>query len=90
VALEDLTVAVLAGQADQIDRPSLVSGIFSLLTTEARHAVWARRIVGVEPIGRAIDPPKSIARARRMIASTNFIARRPKVAAKRRSPRFTG
>jgi hypothetical protein len=90
VALEDLTVAVLAGQADQIDKPSLVSGIFSLLTTEARHAAWARRIVGVEPIGRAIDPPKSIGQARRMIAATHFIARRPKVATKRRSPRFTG
>jgi hypothetical protein len=89
VALEDLTVAVLAGQADQIDKPSLVTGIFSLLTTEARHAAWARRIAGVQPIGPAIDPPKSIAAAQRMVASTNFIVRRPKVASRRR-PRFTG
>lgn len=90
VAMEDLTVAVLAGQAHQIDKPSLVSAIFSLLTTEARHAVWARRIVGVEPIGRAIDPPKSLAAARRVVASTNFIVRRPQVAARRQRPRFTG
>jgi hypothetical protein len=90
VAMEDLTVAVLAGQADQIDKPSLVSAIFALLTTEARHAAWARRIVGVAPVGRAIDPPKSIAAARRMVASTNFIVRRPQVASRRQRPRFTG
>src|SRR5215211_3539389 len=50
VAMEDLTVALLAGQAPRIETPELVAAIFSLLTVEARHAAWARRIAGFTPV----------------------------------------
>jgi Ferritin-like domain len=90
VALEDLTCALLAGQAERFDNPELVSAIFSLLTTEARHAAWARRMVGAQPFERPLDDVKSMRDVSRIIKSTRFIARRPKVTARRQRPRFTG
>jgi hypothetical protein len=90
VALEDLTTALLAGQAARFDNPELVSAVFSLLTTEARHAAWARRMVGSKPVGRAFDDVKSMDEVSRIVRSTRFIVRRPRVTARRRRPRFTG
>jgi hypothetical protein len=90
VAMEDLTVALLTGQTPRVRTPALVAAFFSLLTVEARHAAWARRIAGFRPVGTALDQPKTLAQVDRVIRSTRFISTlRPRVQARRR-PRFTG
>ena len=89
VAMEDLTVALLAGQAPHFHDRGLVAAAFSLLTTEARHAAWARRIAGVVPVASAFDEPKSIPAVARVVRSTRFVASRPRTGG-RGNPRFTG
>jgi Ferritin-like domain len=90
VAMEDLTVALLTGQAPRMETRALVAAFFSLLTVEARHAAWARRIAGFQPVARAIDQPKPLAGVDRVVKSTRFISTlRPRTVAKRK-PRFTG
>jgi hypothetical protein len=90
VAMEDLTVALLTGQTPRMETRALVAAFFSLLTVEARHAAWARRIVGTTPVAQAIDQPKSLAEVSRVVRATNFIAGRTETKARRRRPRFTG
>ncbi len=89
VAMEDLTVALLAGQAPHFHDRGLVAAAFSLLTTEARHAAWARRIAGVTPVANAFDEPKTIRQVDRVVRSTRFIASRPRTRG-RGDPKFTG
>lgn len=89
VAMEDLTVALLAGQAPHFRNQQLVAAAFSLLTTEARHAAWARRIAGFLPVANAFDEPKTIAAVDRVVRATRFIASRPRTRG-RGEPRFTG
>lgn len=90
VAMEDLTVALLTGQMPRVRTPALVAAFFSLLTVEARHAAWARRIAGFRPVGAALDEPKTLRQVDRVIRSTGFTSTlRPRTKA-RRSPRFTG
>jgi Ferritin-like domain len=89
VAMEDLTVALLTGQAPRISDRGLRAALFSLLTVEARHAAWARHIVGVRPVGQALDRPKTLAQVDRVVRSTRFIVSRPQTAGTG-APRFTG
>jgi hypothetical protein len=89
VAMEDLTVALLAGQAPTFHNRKLVSAVFALLTTEARHAAWARRIGGFVPVADAFDEPKTLAEVGRAVRATRFIAARPRTRSGR-SPKLTG
>ena len=89
VAMEDLTVALLAGQAPKFHDRKLTAAAFSLLTTEARHAAWARRIGGVLPVASAFDEPKTLAQVDRAVRATRFIAARPRTRS-RRKPELTG
>jgi Ferritin-like domain len=89
VAMEDLTVALLAGQAPNFHDRKLTAAVFSLLTTEARHAAWARRIGGVLPVASAFDEPKTLAQVGRAVRATRFIAARPRTRS-RRKPELTG
>jgi Ferritin-like domain len=89
VAMEDLTVALLGGQAPRVSDQRLRAAFFSLLTVEARHAAWARRIVGVGPVASAFDAPKTLAQVDRLVRSTRFRVSRPRRAGGG-SPRFTG
>lgn len=90
VAMEDLTVALLTGQMPRVRTRALLAAFFSLLTVEARHAAWARRIAGFQPVGPALDDPKTLGEVDRVIHSTRFISTlRPRTRARRR-PRFTG
>jgi rubrerythrin len=89
VAMEDLTVALLGGQAPRVSDRGLRASFFSLLTVEARHAAWARRIVGVAPVASAFDAPKTLPEVNRVIRSTRFVVSRPRGEG-RRSPRFIG
>ena len=89
VAMEDLTVALLGCQAPRVSDPGLRAAFFSLLTVEARHAAWARRIMGFQPVASAFDEPKTLAQVDRVVRSTRFLVSRPGSEGKR-SPRFTG
>ena len=90
VAMEDLTVALLTGQAPRVQTRALVAAFFSLMTVEARHAAWARRIAGFQPVARAFDQPKPLRVVDRTVASTRFISTlKPRTRARGR-PRFTG
>jgi hypothetical protein len=90
VAMEDLTVALLSGVAPRIRDRGLTAALFGLLTVEARHAAWARDIVGATPAATAFDDPRSLAQVRRFVAGTNFVVQRPRTSARRRRPRLTG
>lgn len=89
VAMEDLTVALLTGQTPRVETRALAAAFFSLLTVEARHAAWARRIVGARPVAGAFDRPKTLPQVDKVVKSTRFIVSRPKTTARRR-PKFTG
>jgi Ferritin-like domain len=90
VAMEDLTVALLTGVTPHVRDRGLTAALFGLLTVEARHAAWARHIVGTTPVARAFDEPRTLASVRGAVARTGFIVRRPATSARRRRPRFTG
>ena len=89
VAMEDLTVALLSGQAPRFKERGLTAAVLSLLTVEARHAAWARHIVGVAPVASAFDEPKSLAEVDQVVRSTRFVASRPRTRS-RKNPRLTG
>jgi hypothetical protein len=89
VAMEDLTVALLAGVTPRVRDRGLVSALFGLLTVEARHAAWARHIVGSTPAPHAFDEPMTLHQVQGAIARTRFVAQAPRTSS-RRSPRFTG
>ncbi len=63
---------------------------FGLMTVEARHAAWARNIVGTAPAPDSFDEPRSIRSVQAAVDRTRFIVRRPRTVARRRRPRFTG
>jgi hypothetical protein len=90
VAMEDLTVALLAGVTPRLHDRRLTAALFGLLTTEARHASWARHIVRTTPAARAFDEPRSLDDVRGTVARTRFIVARPRMTSRRRRPRFTG
>jgi hypothetical protein len=89
VAMEDLTVALLAGVTPRVRDRGLVAALFGLLTVEARHAAWARHIVGSTPAPQAFDEPMTLHQVQGAIARTRFVAQAPRTSS-RRSPRFTG
>jgi hypothetical protein len=90
VAMEDLTVALLSGVTPRMHDRRLTAALFGLLTTEARHAAWARHIVDTTPAARSFDEPHSLNGVRATVAGTHFIAARPRMARARSRPRFTG
>jgi hypothetical protein len=89
VAMEDLTVALLAGVTPRIQNRGLTAALFGLLTVEARHAAWARNIVGSTPAPHAFDQPRTLASVRKAVAKTRFIVQAPRTSG-RGKPRFTG
>ena len=90
VAMEDLTTALLTGLTPKLKDQGLTAAAFSLMTVEARHAAWARHLVGVLPVASAFDEPKSLNGVDRIVASTRFISTlRPRTTTSR-NPRFTG
>jgi hypothetical protein len=89
VAFEDLTAALLKWQAPRLDSRSILSAVVTLHSVETRHAAWIRHIVGLQPATAAFDKPASQARMAQLIASTHFVAGKPRTS-RRRRPRFTG
>jgi len=90
VAMEDLTVALLAGVTPRVHDRRLTAALFGLLTTEARHAAWARNIVGTTPAGRSVDEARTLDSVRGTVSRTHFIAAAPRMTSRRSRPRFTG
>jgi hypothetical protein len=90
VAMEDLTVALLAGVTPRLHDRRLTAALFGLLTTEARHAAWARNIVGTTPVGRSVDEARTLDSVRGTVSRTHFIAAAPRTTSRRSRPRFTG
>jgi Ferritin-like domain len=90
VAMEDLTVALLAGVTPRLHDRRLTAALFGLLTTEARHAAWARNIVGSTPVGRSVDEARTLDSVRGTVSRTHFIAAAPRMTSRRSHPRFTG
>jgi hypothetical protein len=90
VAMEDLTVALLAGVTPRVHDRRLTAALFGLLTTEARHAAWARNIVGTTPAAQSFDRARSLHSVRGTVSRTHFIAAAPRMTRKRSRPRFTG
>jgi Ferritin-like domain len=89
VAMEDLTVALLTGVTPKIRNRGLTAALFGLLTVEARHAAWARSIVGSNPAPAAFDEPRSVRSVQGAVDRTRFIARPPRTAGRAR-PGFSG
>ena len=90
VAMEDLTVALLAGVTPRMHDRRLTAALFGLLTTEERHAAWARHIVNTTPSARSFDEPRSLDGVRATVARTRFIAAPPRMTRQKGRPRFTG
>jgi hypothetical protein len=89
VAFEDLTAALLKWQAPRLDSRRIVAAAVTLHSVETRHAAWIRHQVGLRPAAQAFDKPASQRKMARLIASTHFIAARPRLAGRTR-PRLTG
>jgi Ferritin-like domain len=90
VAMEDLTTALLTGLTPKLKDQGLAAAAFSLMTVEARHAAWARHLVGTLPVASAFDEPKSLDEVDRIVASTRFISTLRARTTTTRNPRFTG
>ena len=90
VAMEDLTVALLTGIVPQVQDRGLTAALLGLVTVEARHAAWARNIIGATPAPTAFDEPQSLDSVRGALARTHFIVQKPRITSRRRRPRFTG
>jgi ferritin-like protein len=90
VAMEDLTVALLGGVTPRVRDRGLTAALLGLLTVEARHAAWARHIIGSPPSPRSFDKARTLASVRGAVARTHFVAREPKTTSRDRGPRFTG
>ena len=89
VAFEELTGALLKWQAVRLDSREIVAAVATLHSVEARHAAWIRRIVGLPPATVAFDQPAAQSRMVRLIASTHFVASRPRTTRRARPP-YTG
>jgi hypothetical protein len=89
VAMEDLTVALLTGIVPHVSDRGLTAALLGLLTVEARHAAWARNIVGAAPAPEPFDQGRTLESVNGTLARTHYIVRAPKMTAKR-PPRFTG
>jgi hypothetical protein len=89
VAMEDLTVALLTGVTPRVKNRELTAALFGLLTVEARHAAWARNIVGSAPSPKAFDEPRTLRSVQGVLDRTGFVRRAPRTSSRRR-PGYTG
>lgn len=90
VAFEDLAVAAYKGQAARITAKPLLAAAVAIHSVEARHAAWMRHLFGIVPAARAFDDALARPEVERIVASTRFIASRPKTQRAGRKPDLTG
>lgn len=89
VAFEDLSVAAYAAQAPRIESKSYLVAALGILSVEARHASWIRRIAGRQPAARAFDEPRPKSEVLRLVRATRFITSGARTSGKG-SPNYTG
>lgn len=91
VAFEDLSVAAYAGQAPRIESKAYLVAALGILSVEARHASWIRRLAGRPPAARAFDDPRPRSEVLDLVERTRFIesGSAPRTSGRRR-PRYTG
>ena len=89
VAFEDLAVAAYKGQAANIKSPDVLATALAIHSVEARHAAWARYLLGVQPAVAAFDKGRSRDDISRVVSSTGFIVSRPSSSGSG-APKFTG
>jgi len=91
VAFEDLSVAAYAGQAARIESKAYLVAALGILSVEARHASWIRRLAGKPPAARAFDDPRPRSEVLDLVKQTRFIetGSAPKTTGRKR-PRYTG
>jgi hypothetical protein len=87
--MEDLTVALLTGVTPKVKNRKLTAALFGLLTVEARHAAWARHIIGTTPAPAAFDRARSLDSVKGTVARTRFIVTKPRTSGTD-APGFTG
>jgi len=74
VVLEDTGVAAYNGKAaDLINDKAVLAAAASVVSVEARHAAWARDIVGKTPAPIWLDTPKSQEQILAAVGRTGFI-----------------
>lgn len=71
--LEDTGVAAYLGQAGNIKTKAILAAAGSILTVEARHAVWIRNIRKAPPAPLAFEKPKTKAQILAAVEGTGFI-----------------
>jgi hypothetical protein len=85
------SVALLSGVTPRMQDRRLTAGLFGLLTTEARHASWARSIVKTTPAAHSFDEPRPLDGVKGVVARTHFIAAAaPRMTQQHSCPTFTG
>jgi Ferritin-like domain len=89
VAFEDLAVAAYKGQAPKLQSRAVLAAAVGIHSVEARHAAWMRDLFGIKPAVYAFDQPASRASINRIVASTHFIAAKPRVKVSKK-PKYTG
>jgi hypothetical protein len=89
VAFEDLSVAAYAGQAPRIEGTDYLVAALGILSVEARHAAWIRRLAGRQPAARAFDEPRSRPEVLSLVKATRFVTSGARTSGKGR-PKYTG
>lgn len=91
VAFEDLSVAAYAGQAPRIESKEYLVAALGILSVEARHASWIRRLAGRQPAARAFDEPRPKSEVLDLVKQTRFVESGARVSTTgKKKPRFTG
>jgi hypothetical protein len=75
VALEDLGVAALNGQAPNLT-PGALAAAARIVSVEARHAAWIRDLSGQNPAPRAVDLPLSATAVTAALNKLHFVKSR--------------
>jgi rubrerythrin len=86
VAFEDLSVAAYKAQAPHIKEREYLVPALAILSVEARHAAWIRRLAGILPAADAFDEPRSKASTLKIVDRTQFVVQTQS----RDKPKMTG
>jgi hypothetical protein len=89
VAFEDLAVAAYQDRAPAISSRAYLAAVTGILSVEARHASWIRRLAGIVPAPHAFDEPLAPAGVEKLVAATHFIVKPPRMST-HTAPHFTG
>lgn len=77
IVLEDTGVKAYQGQAGNIKTKAILAAAISIHPVEARHAAWARNIVGQAPAPDAFNPAADMATILAAVKGTGFISAQP-------------